>query len=95
LGVVFLTSLWRWLAAPPPQAPLFGRGACALAYAEEATRNKRVVDGTLDELREYFSDREGAEIKVLTAIPNFGNLLNISLGIDSDGLCAMAQAQKL
>lgn len=77
-------------------SPLFSdKERAALAYAEEVTRNKQVTDGTFDELREYFNDTEIVEIIVLTALQNFENLLNIPLGIDSDGLCAIAQARKL
>lgn len=66
----------------------------ALAYAEEITRNKKVSDGTFDELREHFSDQDIVEITLLTAIQNFENLVNIPLGIDSDGLCAIAEAKR-
>ncbi|MGH2639211.1 MAG: carboxymuconolactone decarboxylase family protein, partial [Rhabdochlamydiaceae bacterium] len=75
-------------------SPLFSdKERAALAYAEEATRNKRVTDGTFNELREYFSDWEIVEITILTAIQNFENLLNVPLGIDSDGLCAIAESR--
>jgi alkylhydroperoxidase family enzyme len=66
----------------------------ALAYAEEATVNKRVSDATFEELRKYYNDREIVEITMLTAMENFTNLVNIPLGIGSDGLCAMVQARK-
>jgi len=66
----------------------------ALAYAEEVTRNRRVSDETFDELRRYFGDQEIAEITILIAVSNFENLLNIPLGIESDGLCAIAQSRK-
>jgi alkylhydroperoxidase family enzyme len=66
----------------------------ALAYAEEATRNKRVRDETFNEIRKYFSEEEIVEITILTAISNFENLLNLPLNIGSDGLCAIAQARK-
>lgn len=75
-------------------SPLFSnKERAALAYVEEATRNKRVTDGTFDELREHFSDWEIGEITILTAIQNFDNLLTIPLGIESDGLCSIAQAK--
>jgi alkylhydroperoxidase family enzyme len=70
------------------------RERAALAYVEEATRNKRVSDGTFDELREHFADWEIAEITILSAIQNFENLLHVPLEIGSDGLCAIAQARK-
>ena len=66
----------------------------ALAYAEEMTCRKRVTDETFNELRKHFNDREIVEITTLTAIQNFENLLNIPLGIGSDGLCAIAQTRK-
>ncbi len=76
-------------------SPLFSdKERAALAYAEEMTRNKRVSDETFDELRKYFADWEVVEITILTAIQNYENLINIPLGIDSDGLCAIAQARK-
>jgi AhpD family alkylhydroperoxidase len=66
----------------------------ALAYAEEATLNKRVSDATFNELQKHYSDREIVEITTVTAIQNFTNLTNIPLGIGSDGLCAIAQSRK-
>jgi AhpD family alkylhydroperoxidase len=66
----------------------------ALAYAEEATLEKRVSDATFSELQKYFSDRDIVEITMLTAMQNFANLTNIPLGIGSDGLCAIAQSRK-
>jgi AhpD family alkylhydroperoxidase len=76
-------------------SPLFSsKERAALAFAEDATRNKRVSDSIFEELRKYFSDWEIVEIATLTAIQNFENLLNLPLGIGSDGLCAIAQARK-
>jgi len=66
----------------------------ALAYAEEATLNKRVSDETFNELQKYYSDRDIVEITILTAMENFTNLTNIPLGIGSDGLCAIMQSRK-
>jgi AhpD family alkylhydroperoxidase len=75
-------------------SPLFSdRERAALAYAEEVTRTKQATDGTFEELREYFSDREIVEITLLTAIQNFENLINIPLGIGSDGLCSIQQGK--
>jgi AhpD family alkylhydroperoxidase len=76
-------------------SPLFSdKERAALAYAEEMTRTKRVSDSTFEDLQKYFSDWEIIEITTLTAIQNFENLLNIPLGIGSDGLCVIAQARK-
>jgi AhpD family alkylhydroperoxidase len=75
--------------------PLFSeKERAALSYAEEVTRNKRVADDTFAELQKYYSEWEIVEITTLTAIQNFENLLNIPLGIGSDGLCAIAQRRK-
>jgi len=73
-------------------SPLFSdRERAALAYVEEATRHKRVSDATFEALRKYFSEREIVEITWLNAVHNYYNLINIPLGIESDGLCAIAQ----
>jgi alkylhydroperoxidase family enzyme len=73
-------------------SPLFDeRERAALAYAEEATRQKKVSDETFAELRKHFSEREIVEITFLNALENFYNLLNLPLGIEDDGLCAIAE----
>lgn len=63
----------------------------ALAYVEEVSQTKTACDGTFEELRRHFSDVQIAEITVLNAFENYYNLINRSLGIESDGLCALAQ----
>jgi AhpD family alkylhydroperoxidase len=73
-------------------SPLFSeRERAALAYVEEATRNKRVSDATFEALRKNFSETEIVEITYINALENFYNLINIPLEIESDGLCAIAQ----
>jgi len=73
-------------------SPLFSdRERAALAYAEEATRNKRVMDATFEELRKHFQEWEIVEITWLNALENYYNLINLPLGIESDGLCAIAR----
>ncbi len=62
----------------------------ALAYVEEVSQTKTVSDDTFDELRRHFSETEIAEIAMLTALENYYNLVNRPLGIESDGLCAVA-----
>jgi alkylhydroperoxidase family enzyme len=69
------------------------RERAALAYVEEATRNKRVSDTTFDALRKHFSEREIVEITWLNAVENYYNLINIPLEIESVGFCAIAQAR--
>jgi alkylhydroperoxidase family enzyme len=73
-------------------SPLFSeRERAALDYVDEATRNKRVSDATFEALRRHFNDREIVEITWLNALENYYNLINLPLGIGSDGLCAIAQ----
>ena len=67
------------------------RERVALAYVEEATRHKRVSDATFDDLRRHFTEQEIVEITWLNALENYYNLINLPLGIGSDGLCAIAQ----
>ncbi len=75
-------------------SPLFDeRERAALAYVEEATRNKRVSDETFANLRNHFSERQIVEITLLNAIQNFYNLTNLPLGIGSDGFCGIEQAK--
>ena len=74
--------------------PLFSdRERAALAYAEEATRNKRVRDETFEALRKHFSEQEIVEITWVNALENYYNLINLPLGLESDGLCAIAQTR--
>jgi len=76
-------------------SPLFSdRERAALAYADEATRNKKVEDATFAALRKHFSERQIVEITFLNALENFYNLLNLPLGIEDDGLCAIAEGRQ-
>lgn len=65
------------------------RERAALAYVEEATRNKAVSDATFATLEAHFDDRAIAEITWLNAMENYYNLLNRPLNIGSDELCAL------
>jgi AhpD family alkylhydroperoxidase len=67
------------------------RERAALAYVEEATRHKQVSDATFAELRRHFSETEIIEITWMNAVENYFNLINVPLGIESDGLCAIAE----
>ncbi|MCC6849174.1 MAG: carboxymuconolactone decarboxylase family protein [Deltaproteobacteria bacterium] len=72
-------------------SPLYdARERAALAYVEEATRHKHVDDATFAELRRHFDERQIVEITWLNALENYYNLLNLPLGIEADGLCALA-----
>lgn len=73
--------------------PVFSeRERAALAYVEEATQSMRVADATFARLREHYSEEEIVEITLINAIENFYNLVNLPLGIESDGLCALVPA---
>ena len=75
-------------------SPLFSaQERAALAYVEEATRNKKVSDGTFEELRRHFNEQEIVEITWVNALENYYNLLNVPLEIESDGFCALAQGK--
>lgn len=78
---------WRTSALFTP------RERAALAYVEEATRTRRVSDATFDALRVHFDEREIVAITWLNAVENYFNLLNGPLGIESDGLCAIAETR--
>lgn len=67
------------------------RERAALAFVEEATRNKHVSDETFGELRRHFDEREIAELVLVNAIENYHNLLNLPLEVESDGLEALAR----
>lgn len=77
-----------------PTSPAFDeRERAALAYVDEATRNKTVSDATFEKLRKEFNDREIVEITLMNALENFYNLLNIPLEIESDELHAIAESR--
>ncbi len=70
------------------------RERAALRYVEEATRTKRASDETFAALRAHFDDRQIVALTWLNAVENYFNLLNGPLGIESDGLCAIAQGRR-
>ena len=63
----------------------------ALAFVEEASRDRRVSDETFAALRAHFDDQQIVAITWLNAVENYFNLINGPLGIESDGLCAIAE----
>jgi alkylhydroperoxidase family enzyme len=72
--------------------PLFTpRERAALGYVEEATKTKRASDETFAELRKHFTDEQIVAITWVNAVENYFNLLNGPLGIESDGLCSIAE----
>lgn len=77
-----------WVLEEYRTNPLFdARERAALAYVEEATRNRRVGDSTYEELKKVFEEKEIVELTWLNAAENFLNLTTIPLQIGSDGLC--------
>jgi alkylhydroperoxidase family enzyme len=87
LGMEKFNALLEYKASP-----LFSeRERAALAYVEEATRHKRVSDATFEALRRHFNEREIVEITWINAVENYYNLINLPLGIESDGFCALVQ----
>jgi alkylhydroperoxidase family enzyme len=69
------------------------RERAALAFAEEATPHRRVSHSTFEALRDHFTEWEIVEITWLNAVHNYYNLLNVPLEVESDGLCAIAEAR--
>lgn len=67
------------------------RERAALAFVEEVTKTKGATDETFAALRRHFSDEEIVEITWLNAMENYYNLINRPLGIESDGLCVLAE----
>ncbi|GMR01530.1 MAG: hypothetical protein BMS9Abin19_0926 [Gammaproteobacteria bacterium] len=66
----------------------------ALAYIEEATKNKCVSNKTFDELKKHFTDVEIVELTWINAAENYYNSLMIPLGIESDHLRELALIPK-
>jgi alkylhydroperoxidase family enzyme len=86
-GMEKLNALPEWRTSP-----LFDdRERAALAFADEANRSLAVSDETFERARKHFSEREITEIVILGALENFYNRINIPLGIEEDGLCAIQQ----
>lgn len=67
------------------------RERAALAYADEATREKRVSKATFERLRAHFDEREVVEVTLAVATEHYYNLVNLPLEIPDDGLLAAAR----
>jgi alkylhydroperoxidase family enzyme len=87
LGLEKFRALADWRAS----ALFSDREKAALAYVEEATQRRAVADETFEALRKHWSEREIVELTVENAVSNFYNLLNVPLGIEEDGLAALAE----
>jgi alkylhydroperoxidase family enzyme len=68
------------------------RERTALAVVEEATLHRRLSEGTAARLREHFTETEIVELVWANAAENYFNLQAAVLGIESDGLAALATA---
>ena len=90
IGLEKFRALGDWRES----AVFVDRERAALAYAEEATRQRVVSDATFEELRKHFSQREIAEVTIVNAVENFYNFLNVPLEIPDDGLAALAQSRR-
>ena len=87
VGLEKFRALDDWRASP-----LFSeRERAALAFVEAATRDREVDDATFEAVRKLYSEREIVELTVENAVSNFYNLLNLPLGIEDDGLLAIAE----
>lgn len=89
------TAKFNALADYRTSAAFSDRERAALAYVEEATRQRQVSDATFAALRTHFSEPEIVEITWLNAIHNYYNLINVPLEIEADGLTAIAEGQRL
>lgn len=67
------------------------REKAALAFAREWLETRYAGGPARDALRAHFSDQEIVEIVLICACENYYNSINHALGIESDGLCAVAQ----
>jgi AhpD family alkylhydroperoxidase len=68
-------------------SPAFSeRERAALAFAEEATQNRRLTPQTEAAVRAHFTEKEIIELTWLNAAENYYNLQAAVLGVESDGL---------
>ena len=70
------------------------RERAALNFVEQITTRRHVDDDAFAALKEHFSDSDIVEITLINAAENYYNLINAPLGIESDGLCAIATDRK-
>ena len=69
------------------------RERAALALVDEITQAGELTAPTFERLRQHFSETEIVELMWLNAAENYFNLQAHPLGIDSDGLYALAQTK--
>ena len=83
-----LEKLWR--VSDYAGDPVFTEAErAALAYVEAISRDRIVPDDVFAALKAHYPDAEIVEITLVNAIEHFYNLVNVPLGIESDGLCAI------
>ena len=76
-------------------SPLFSeRERAAIAFGEEASLERRVSDATFRAARAHFDETEVAELAWVAAAQTFYNVQNGALAIESDGLAALAEADR-
>lgn len=74
-------------------SPQFSAGEkAALAYTQKITLREPVDDATFETLRKHYDDRGVVELTWLNAVSNYYNLMAVPLGLESDGLEALAAA---
>ncbi len=71
-------------------AAFTGREKAALAFVEEANA-KKVSDATFTVLKQHFTEPEIVELTWVQAAESYYNAISIPLGIESDGLEALAE----
>jgi len=79
------------LGDPARDHRLDDRERVALAYVEEVNARRGISDTTFERVRRHFDETAIVEMTWLTAVENYFNLQNVALGIESDGLCAIAE----
>jgi alkylhydroperoxidase family enzyme len=107
-GCAFCQDAARWFAtANTPElearfdalwdysnSPLFTDvERAALDYATELARDHDVRPETFERLTRYYSEREICDLVWLVASEHLYNISNIGLGIGSDGLCQLREAE--
>ena len=67
--------------------------SAVIAFVNEYAKDRKISDKTFETLRRFFSDTEIIEIVAMNAFEQYFNAFAVPLGIESDGLRALAQAR--
>ncbi len=67
----------------------------ALDYASELTATRSVSAETFTRLARHYSEREICDLAWLVASEHLANMINLGLGVGSDGLCELSQQRRL